>query len=46
MKITEDVREYAREQGLDAEQALQEGMKAKSTEFQESGGELYRSAES
>jgi len=42
MKITEDVREYAREHGLEERAALAEGMRAKSREFVESGGDLYR----
>ena len=42
MKITEDVRKYAAEQGLAEEEALKEGMKAKSEEFLVSGGEVYQ----
>lgn len=41
MKITQDVREYAAKQGLNAEQALEEGMKEKSEEFAKKGGEIY-----
>jgi phosphomethylpyrimidine synthase len=41
MKITEDVRKYAAEQGVSAEQALQKGMEAKSKEFVEQGAEVY-----
>jgi len=41
MKITEEVREYARQQGLDAEKALEEGMQEKSKEFADAGGEIY-----
>jgi phosphomethylpyrimidine synthase len=41
MKITEDVRRYAEEQGLDNETALHQGLEAKSDEFREAGGELY-----
>ncbi len=41
MKITEDVRRYAEEQGLSEEQALEEGMKEKSREFKEKGSEVY-----
>ena len=37
MKITEDVRQYAAEQGLKAEEALQKGMEEKSREFVEKG---------
>ena len=42
MKITEDVRKYAAEQGLAEEEVLKEGMKAKSEEFLVSGGEVYQ----
>jgi phosphomethylpyrimidine synthase len=41
MKITEDVRKYAAEQGIAEEEALKKGMEAKSKEFQERGAELY-----
>ena len=40
MKITEDVRKYAAEQGLAAEEALKKGMEEKAREFVESGAEL------
>ncbi len=44
MKISEEVREYARKQGMDADaDALQDGMKQKAKEFVESGSELYSS---
>ena len=43
MKITEDVRKYAAEQGLKEEAALEAGMRAKSEEFLVSGGEVYQS---
>ena len=43
MKITQDVRDYAREHGLaKVDDALAEGMKAKAEEFRASGGEGYR----
>jgi phosphomethylpyrimidine synthase len=43
MKITQDVREYARQKGIDdLEQAVQEGMREKAREFRETGGEIYR----
>ena len=43
MKITQDVRDYAREHGLaEVDEALAEGMKAKAEEFRASGGEVYR----
>jgi phosphomethylpyrimidine synthase len=44
MKITDDVRRYAEEQGLTTEAAIEAGMRAKSGEFREQGGELYVSA--
>ena len=43
MKITQDVRDYAREHGLaTVDDALAEGMKAKAEEFRAGGGEVYR----
>jgi phosphomethylpyrimidine synthase len=42
MKITEEVREYAAQQGLEAEKALAEGLKEKAEEFLETGAEIYR----
>jgi phosphomethylpyrimidine synthase len=44
MKITEDVRKYAAEQGIAEEAALKQGMDEKSREFTEKGGELYAKA--
>ncbi len=41
MKITEDVRKYAKELGVKEEEALQKGMDEKSKEFIESGAEVY-----
>ncbi len=41
MKITEDVRKYAAEQGLSDSDALEQGMKEKSREFVEKGAEVY-----
>ena len=41
MKITEDVREYARRRGLDAERALEEGLREKAEEFRRRGSKLY-----
>ncbi len=43
MKITEDVRKYAAEQGLADEDALQRGMEQKAREFVQKGAELYTS---
>jgi phosphomethylpyrimidine synthase len=42
MKITEDVRKYAREQGIDESAAVADGMRGKSQEFLAQGGEIYR----
>jgi phosphomethylpyrimidine synthase len=44
MKITEDVRKYAAEQGISEQDALQKGMEGKSREFAERGRELYSKA--
>ncbi|HSU54639.1 MAG TPA: phosphomethylpyrimidine synthase ThiC [Candidatus Dormibacteraeota bacterium] len=44
MKITEDVRKYAAEQGLENEEALKRGMEEKSKEFVEKGAEVYAKA--
>jgi len=41
MKITQDVRNYANEHGMDTEEAIEEGMKKKSKEFREKGSEVY-----
>jgi phosphomethylpyrimidine synthase len=41
MKITEDVRKYAAEQGVSEDEALKKGMEAKSKEFVEKGAEVY-----
>ena len=44
MKITEDVRKYAAEQGLSEEAAIAAGMEEKSKEFVETGAEVYVAA--
>jgi len=44
MKITEDVRKFAAEQGIAEQEALQKGMEAKSREFTEKGSEIYAKA--
>jgi phosphomethylpyrimidine synthase len=44
MKITEDVRKYAAEQGLDETEALKKGLVEKSREFVEKGAEVYAKA--
>ncbi len=42
MKISQDVREFAAQQGLDEQAALQKGMETKAVEFVRSGAEVYR----
>jgi phosphomethylpyrimidine synthase len=44
MKITEDVRKYAAEQGIAEAEALKKGMEEKSREFVEKGAEVYSKA--
>ena len=44
MKITQDVRDYAREHGVSEQEALSQGMAEKSVEFVEGGGEIYKKA--
>lgn len=41
MKITQEVREFAAKQGLEAEEAMDAGMKEKAAAFAEQGGEIY-----
>ena len=41
MKITQDVREYAAKQGIDAQTALAKGMEEKAIEFVKKGAEIY-----
>jgi len=41
MRITQDVRAYAKAQGLDDGQALEAGMREKAAQFTQAGGELY-----
>jgi phosphomethylpyrimidine synthase len=42
MKITEDVRDYARSLGIDPEEAIAKGLQDKSEEFKETGANLYQ----
>ena len=42
MKITQDVREYARKNGMAPESALEVGMEEKSAEFREAGSQIYQ----
>ena len=44
MKITEDVRKYAAEQGIAEEEALKKGMEEKSKEFVSKGASVYTPA--
>jgi phosphomethylpyrimidine synthase len=44
MKITEDVRKYAAEQGIAEDEALKKGLAEKSREFVEKGAEVYGKA--
>ncbi len=44
IKITEDVRKFAAEQGVAEEQALKAGMEQKAREFVENGAEIYAKA--
>ncbi|MHB1192666.1 MAG: phosphomethylpyrimidine synthase ThiC [Longimicrobiales bacterium] len=41
MRITEDVRRFAAEHGMETVEAIEEGLKEKAEEFREKGGELY-----
>ena len=42
MKITQDVRDYAAQKGLEADEALGAGMDEKAKEFREQGAEIYQ----
>ena len=44
MKITQDVREYAAQKGLDVDDALDAGMEEKAEEFRRKGTEIYQEA--
>jgi len=44
MRITEDVRKFAAEQGITEEAAIEEGLKQKATEFTKRGFEIYAKA--
>ncbi|MNS68197.1 Phosphomethylpyrimidine synthase [compost metagenome] len=41
MKITQEVRDFAKSQGVAAEQGISVGMQAKAEEFNRTGGEFY-----
>ncbi len=42
MKITQDVRDFAAQQGIDEKAALEKGMETKAVEFVKTGAEVYR----
>jgi phosphomethylpyrimidine synthase len=42
MKITQDVRDYAREHGMSDQEALSQGMADKAVEFVKGGSEIYK----
>ncbi|MED3645384.1 phosphomethylpyrimidine synthase ThiC [Halalkalibacterium halodurans] len=42
MRISQDIRIYAKEQGLDTEEAIEKGLEEKADEFKQAGGNLYR----
>ncbi len=44
MKITQDVRDYAANQGVSEDEALRKGMEEKSVEFVKAGAEVYHKA--
>jgi len=44
MKITQDVRDYARQKGIGEEAALEQGMQEKAAEFKSRGSQLYSDA--
>jgi len=44
MKITQDVRKYAEENGYTEDEVLQQGMQSKAVEFVKTGGDIYRKA--
>ncbi|MBP1155110.1 MULTISPECIES: phosphomethylpyrimidine synthase ThiC [unclassified Paenibacillus] len=42
MRITQDIREYAKQQGLEDQQAIEKGLDEKSKEFKEAGSVIYK----
>lgn len=44
MKITEDIRKYAAEQGIAEDEALKRGMEEKSKEFMQKDAKVYSQA--
>ncbi len=45
MKISQDVRDYAKEQGISEDEALKAGMEEKAKQFHDKGGDLYLTPE-
>ncbi len=41
VKITEDVRKYAAQQGIEESAAIEQGLREKAEEFQHAGAEIY-----
>ena len=41
MRITQDIRDYAAEHGLETQEAIEAGMKEKSDAFKTTGGSIY-----
>jgi phosphomethylpyrimidine synthase len=41
MRITQEVRDFARSRNLEDEEAIEAGMREKAEEFRERGGEVY-----
>ena len=46
MKITQDVRDYAAQKGLEEQAALEAGMKEKAEEFRKTGAKIYQEIDS
>lgn len=42
MRISQDIRNYAKEKGLDTQEAIEKGMKQKAEEFKKTGGHIYQ----
>jgi phosphomethylpyrimidine synthase len=42
MRITQDIREYAKKKGLDLAEATEEGLKEKAEEFKQTGSRIYQ----
>ncbi|WP_276354721.1 phosphomethylpyrimidine synthase ThiC [Cohnella caldifontis] len=41
MRITQDIRDYAADKGLDTEEAIEAGMREKADSFKQAGGRIY-----